>query len=248
MSRRLFRKLTPKSAATVGETKLGRAVERIAGPVLKHRRYWQLNRKAVARGVAAGTFWAFIPLPIQSIGSILTAIWLKGNIPLAWTFTWISNPVTWVPVFYAGYRVGLAVTGQPEASGLGHELERLMNEGVWAGTKGLIAYFGDNLDRVFPLLLGCGMLGTLSAGTGYWGVKALWRWNIVRRWDRRGHHVRCPHCRKLVLGGGEQPHVLEKQCPHCGKTIPLYRRVGIGLAAMHRRLRDSIPSRAEKPA
>ncbi|MEM6315938.1 MAG: DUF2062 domain-containing protein, partial [Planctomycetota bacterium] len=220
MSRRLFRKLLPHRSGAVHDTRIGRLIEKLLGPVLANRRLWQLNRKSVARGVAAGTFWAFIPLPIQTIGALLSSIWLRGNVPMAMLFTWISNPITWVPIFYAGYRVGLAVTGQPEAVGLANEIERLSREGVWAGTKGLFAYFGDNLGRVVPLLIGCGMLGTLAASTGYWGVKILWRWSIVRRWDQRGHHVRCPYCRHLVLGGDDQPHLDTKLCPACEKPIP----------------------------
>ncbi|MEM8874279.1 MAG: DUF2062 domain-containing protein [Planctomycetota bacterium] len=241
MSRRLFRKLLPRRSGQLSNTRIGRLVEKVMGPVLGNRRLWQLNRKSVARGVACGTFWAFIPLPIQTIGALMSSISLRGNIPVAMLFTWISNPITWVPIFYAGYRVGLAVTGQPEAIGLAAEIERLANEGVVEGTKGLFAYFADNLNRVIPLIIGCGMLGTLAAGTGYWGVKMLWRFGIVRRWKYRGHHVQCPHCRHLVLGGDDQPTVDVKLCPACQKQIPLYRRIGLGLGALHRKFHPGDP-------
>lgn len=244
MSRRLFRKLMPKRTGQLHETRLGRFIEKIMGPVLRNRKLWQLNRKSVARGVAAGTFWAFIPLPIQTIGALVSSVSLRGNVPMAMLFTWISNPITWVPVFYAGYRVGLAVTGQPEATDLADRLEQAMHEGLLGGTKDLLDYFGSNLNRVFPLLLGCAMLGTLSAGTGYWGVKGLWRYSIVRRWNKRGHHVRCPHCKHLVLGGDDQPNIDVKICPACEKPIPLYRRLGLGVAALHRKFSPGDPREA----
>ncbi|MEM6314189.1 MAG: hypothetical protein AAF743_09270, partial [Planctomycetota bacterium] len=62
--------------------------------------------------------------------------------------------------------------------------------------------------------------------------------------DQRGHHVRCPYCRHLVLGGDDQPHLDTKLCPACEKPIPLYRRVGLGLAALHRKFRPGDPRAA----
>ena len=236
MSRRFFRRISPSRAGAVRQGWLGRWL----GPVLDAPLLWQLNRKSVARGACSGVFWAFVPLPVQTVGAVLSAVWVRGNVPMAMLATWVSNPLTWVPIFYAGYRVGLAVTGQPEATGLTAELAKIQDEGLLAGTADVLAYFWQNLYRVIPLLLGNAMLGMLAAAAAYFGIKGAWRWNIVRRWGRRGHHVRCPHCRHLVLGGEDQPGVYEKQCPACGKPIPIHRRFGLGLAAISRKLREGM--------
>jgi uncharacterized protein (DUF2062 family) len=239
MSRRFFKRLTPKSSAGVRKSWLGRRL----GPLLDAPLLWQLNRKSVARGVCCGAFWAFVPLPIQTIGAILAAVWLRGNLPMAMLATWISNPLTWVPVFYAGYRVGLAVLGMPEDDGeLLATIKAAFGGGVIDGTGTLLTYFRDNLLRVLPLMLGNMMLGTLAAGALYFLVKIGWRWNIVRRWGQRGHHVRCPHCRHLVLGGRDDKAT--KACPTCGKIIPVYRRLGWGLAAISRKLSANVADKA----
>lgn len=65
----------------------------------------------VAVGVAAGLFSAFIPLPIQTVLSILIALCLRGNIIIAVAFTWVSNPITFVPIVYLIYRVGGLILG-----------------------------------------------------------------------------------------------------------------------------------------
>ena len=244
MARRLFRRFAPKNTGKFRQGWMGR----LFGPILDTPLLWQLNRKAVARGLACGVFWALIPLPVQTLGAVASAIKLRGNVPMAMLGTWVSNPLTWVPVFYAGYRVGLAVLGLPEDDGsLLTTIERAFGAGLLSGTGILWDYFAGNLGRVLPLMLGCGMLGTLAASAAYWSVKGGWRWNIVRRWARRGHHIRCPHCRHLVLGGHDAPRGgtgVRRACPDCGKTIPVYRRLGLGFAAISRRLRQRLPRSA----
>ncbi len=42
-----------------------------------------------------------------------------------------------------------------------------------------------------PFLLGCLICGVLSAIIGFFGIKALWRYSVVRSWQKR----------KIRLGG-----------------------------------------------
>lgn len=42
-----------------------------------------------------------------------------------------------------------------------------------------------------PFLLGCMICGIVSAIAGYFGIKALWRYSVVRSWQQR----------KIRLGG-----------------------------------------------
>lgn len=79
---------------------------------LDNKNLWRLNRRSVSRGVAAGVFSAFIPLPIQMITAILLSVFIRGNIPIAVLLTWISNPITTAPIIYFTYLVGNFVIGE----------------------------------------------------------------------------------------------------------------------------------------
>lgn len=68
---------------------------------------WKFDREPVARGVAIGLFAAFIPIfPLQTIAAILIAIWIGGNISIAFLFSWISNPFTILPITYLSFETG----------------------------------------------------------------------------------------------------------------------------------------------
>lgn len=70
------------------------------GKRLYDKNLWSFNGISVPRGVAIGFFVAFIPLPIQMILSITLATLCRGNIPLAIACTWVTNPVTFIPINY----------------------------------------------------------------------------------------------------------------------------------------------------
>src|SRR5688572_3632838 len=100
MARHLFRKIVP-SEQTMRQTRS----LRVFGNTLLNRRLWHLNRHSTAWGVASGLFWAWIPLPIQTIAAVGMAIAGRGNIALAMAFTWVSNPLTLIPCFLLSYTV-----------------------------------------------------------------------------------------------------------------------------------------------
>src|SRR3990170_6990731 len=76
------------------------------GSLLHDPNIWPLTRRSSAGGVAAGLFCAFIPLPIHMIVAAAVAILFRVNLPLAVVLTWITNPLTFAPVFYFAYQVG----------------------------------------------------------------------------------------------------------------------------------------------
>lgn len=67
---------------------------------------WSFNIQSVPRGVAVGLFVAFIPLPIQMLLAVIFSALLRGNIPLAIASTWITNPVTFIPINYFIHDIG----------------------------------------------------------------------------------------------------------------------------------------------
>jgi len=78
---------------------------------IKHLPVWSLDHGSIARGVAAGLFVCFLPLPGQTIFAVLVVCMLKGNLPAAILATWVSNPVTFIPINLLICAVGARVLG-----------------------------------------------------------------------------------------------------------------------------------------
>ncbi len=70
---------------------------------LTNKNLWIANYNTVARGVFIGFFWMMIPLPLQMTPVVISAIILRANIPIAISTVWISNPLTWVPMYLGNY-------------------------------------------------------------------------------------------------------------------------------------------------
>ncbi|WP_228060538.1 MULTISPECIES: DUF2062 domain-containing protein [unclassified Coleofasciculus] len=74
--------------------------------------YWRLLRlhgkpEVIARGLACGVFAGLFPLfGIQTIIGVLLAIPLRGNKIMAVAGTWVSNPLTYVPIYAFNFHVG----------------------------------------------------------------------------------------------------------------------------------------------
>jgi uncharacterized protein len=73
---------------------------------LFERRLWKPCRDTVAVGVAIGLFFGVIPLIPQSLFAAITAMRVKANIPFAVAITWVSNPLTNVPIWMAQLWLG----------------------------------------------------------------------------------------------------------------------------------------------
>ena len=75
---------------------------------------WQQNGTAGqrARGLGVGIFCGCLPLfGFQIILSIVVANLLRGNRLLAAAGTLVSNPFTYIPLYWFNYRVGEALAG-----------------------------------------------------------------------------------------------------------------------------------------
>jgi hypothetical protein len=141
------------------------------GSLLHDPNIWHLNRRSAAGGIAVGLFCAFIPLPVHMIVAAGAAILFRVNLPLAVVLTWITNPLTFAPVFYFAYQLG----------------SRILHEPV---RNIAFAFSIQWLQEVFvhiwqPLLLGCLILAVLSSLTGYFATILLWRILLLRQWSDR---------------------------------------------------------------
>ena len=66
-----------------------------------------------ARGLAIGVFCGCFPfLGLQTLFGLALASLLRGNPLLAASGTWISNPATYLPLYWLNYRVGAFLLGE----------------------------------------------------------------------------------------------------------------------------------------
>lgn len=141
------------------------------GTLLHDPNLWHLNRRSLAGGTAVGLFLAFLPLPIQMLSAAALAILFRVNLPISVSLVWLTNPLTIPPAFYFAYKVGAAVLNEPiqtiEFSASQEWLSQTLGH-VWE-----------------PLLLGCLIVGTVSALIGYFTISFLWRIQVGRLWHTR---------------------------------------------------------------
>lgn len=236
MARRYVRRFLPDRGRL--ESGLPRWVTR----VLLSPQLWHLNRDSVSRGLAIGMFWAWIPMPMQSIPAVLCAIALRGNALLTYAACWLSNPFTMVPWVWISYRIGLAVTGAAPMGNVVQEVRQLVGavgeEGVIGGFRHFWHYVTDNFHVVWVFFVGSVLFAILTSLTTYVGIQWWWRWNLVRRWRKRGSPQRCPACGGRVwLPAWTRGHDAETHCTGCGAPVGRYRRLGQGIAAVARKTR-----------
>ncbi|MDR9829602.1 DUF2062 domain-containing protein [Vibrio sp. FNV 38] len=144
---------------------------KIFGNVLYNPNLWCLNRRSASGAFAVGLFMAFMPLPSQMIMAAGVAIFCSVNLPLAVALVWISNPVTMPLLFYFAYKVGALLMNTP-AQPFHFELS-------WEYLLTQMSTIGP------PFLVGCFVCATLAALMGYFGIRGLWRYSVVRSWQQR---------------------------------------------------------------
>jgi uncharacterized protein (DUF2062 family) len=80
-----------------------------------------------ARGVAFGLLIGFgIPLGAQMVFLGLLRLILRFNVVIAFAFTWVNNPISVIPMYYAYYVLGSVILGKPAVMTLAdfHDLMR----------------------------------------------------------------------------------------------------------------------------
>ena len=155
---------------------------KLLGPRLQEPSLWHINRRSCSLAVALGVFCAFIPVPFQMLIAAAAAVWIRVNILIAVPMVWISNPVTMGPMFFFCYLVGAAILGV-EPGGFEFELsfDWLLSElaAIWQ-----------------PFLLGCLIVGLVTATASYILVRVLWHLHILNHIKVRAARLHNLHRRK----------------------------------------------------
>lgn len=161
MPKRLFRKYLPSPESVRQHRSLGFLRHVLGNPNL-----WHINRHSLAAAAFVGVFVALLPIPMQMAVAALLAIRFQANLPLSVVLVWLTNPLTWVPVFFLTYRIGAWVLGLPVAP----------PENVSVNWM---------LRQLGPLWVGSVLSGLVLGWLSYWLVKVTWRISVGRRWERR---------------------------------------------------------------
>ena len=187
MFRKRLRRWLPRSHAALEHPWLRRLV-----PALRHPRLWHVDRRGIASGVAVGLFFGIL-LPVGQIPSAaLCAVLLRANLATAIASTFVTNPLTYVPVYATAYLLGCFLCGSDPAQLVGAEAGF---EGLAFKFESLAVSLQTILDVAAPIFVGALVLASRAAMIAYFGIHGL-RCRLVRRaWRRR--IGRAPRLRSL---------------------------------------------------
>ncbi len=133
----------------------------------------------LALGVAIALFVTFTPtIGFQSV-LVVALAWLFGaNKLVGLPLIWISNPATFVPIYYPAYRLGKWVLGgTPVKMQWWKELAKPPDSAIEA----FRFYWGRMLEIIEPLTVGCLLIATPLAGIGYvLTYQAIDRYRAIR--------------------------------------------------------------------
>ena len=133
------------------------------------RNLWAFNRSSVSTAVGVGIFCAYLPMPFETIVAIFLAILWRANIPISMTVVWISNPLTWVPLYTPCYLLGARIL----------QLDPVPLQDISLLSLGW---------HYVALWMGCLILGiTLGLGSRYI-IDWLWKFQVRSEWRERRRH------------------------------------------------------------
>lgn len=141
------------------------------GPLFKDPNLFHINRASISTSFFIGIFCAFLPIPGQTIVAALLALMFRTNLPVAMVLIWVSNPLTFTPIFLFSYGVGALLLGQELAT---FSIELSWD---WAISQGQAIWL--------PLLTGSLLCGLVSGGIAYLVIRYLWRWKVIKNWEAR---------------------------------------------------------------
>lgn len=158
---------------------------KLFAPHLADARLWQFNRHSLNKAVYIGVLSAFFPLPGQMLLALIGALIFRANVPMALGLTWITNPLTTLPVFYAGYYVGAKLLDVPMIS-LRVIGRMIADFSLWIlsdGANPFITYKG--VVSISAFCLGLSLLAIVSSIVCGLAFKGIWRYKTVSTWQKR---------------------------------------------------------------
>ena len=138
----------------------------IFGDSLKQTELWTFNRSSTAKGIGVGIFCAFLPMPFEMIAAAFMAVTLRANLPFAVALVWVSNPITWIPMYTPPSLLGAAILHVEPV-----ELAKItVLELGW---------------HYVALWLGCLLVGAVLGLSSHFFISYFWRSQVKQRWAAR---------------------------------------------------------------
>ena len=158
---------------------------KLFAPQLADPRLWHFNRHSLNKAVYIGVLSAFFPLPGQMLLALIGALIFRANVPMALGLTWITNPLTTLPVFYAGYYIGAKILDVPMISLriIGRMISDFTLWIISDGANPFITYKGTVSIAAF--CLGLTILAVISSIVCGLASKAIWRYKTDTSWQKR---------------------------------------------------------------
>lgn len=141
----------------------------------------------IARGCAAGIGTAFLPMLGQTLVGMAVAWCVRGSVLAAVPWSWITNPLTTLPLWYACYRLGAALLPGDEVitwNGLRGIIEQFQGMSFLDGLLHGVEVLGGVL---LPMLVGSLIIGAVCAAPTYWLVRRAVTALQARRAARAAH-------------------------------------------------------------
>ena len=141
------------------------------------------NPITLARGLALGVFAGCFPFfGLQSIIGVVLATIFRGSKVAAIAGTWISNPLTYIPIYVFNFKVGKLLLGVETISSQEINLESIS------------AFMELGSTFAIVLLTGCCVVGLILAPISY--VVSLSVFKRLQRKKSRLRKKRSPHRKK----------------------------------------------------
>lgn len=129
----------------------------------------------LARGLAAGVFAGMFPLfGLQTIIGVAIALRIKGNPLMAAGGTWISNPLTYLPIYAFNYRLGSWILGRPVVN-------------LFTDVESMKTLIDTSADVGVALMLGSFVMGAIFGTVSYFAGLPL-----IRRARQRYRRIKHP--------------------------------------------------------
>lgn len=150
-----FNRVLPSDPDALAGSRVGRWL----GPRVRDKALWRMSRDTVAGGAALGAFFSIATPVAQIPAAVAAAVALRQNVPVAFAATFLNTPLTFGPVYYLCYQLGVFLT-----QGFGG-----------AGVQGAS-------EHVVAVITGVGFVSLAAAAGAYWAVVLAWRVQWRARW------------------------------------------------------------------
>lgn len=122
----------------------------------------------IAMGCACGIFCSALPIFGQTLIGMIAARVLRASVIASLPWTWISNPLTTLPMWYGGYRLGIWIMPGKHKPLSYTEIQALMqNFDQMDWTQGLSLLSTEFWEALQPLWLGTVVMGLAMAAPSF---------------------------------------------------------------------------------